>query len=97
MIDMSVERAATFATAADYQMWHGLAIIAVALWQRSASTALLALALWAFFGGIILFCGALYLISAADVSGVRIVAPIGGTLLLAGWLLTLAGAIARAR
>lgn len=97
MFDMPVERAATYATATDYQMWHGLAIAVIAMWQRSGGNRALALSLWMFLAGIVLFCGSLYLIAIAGAREVGAIAPIGGTLLLGGWLAVVIGAIGRAR
>lgn len=97
MIDMTPDRAATFATASDYQMWHGLAISLVALWRRVGESRVLALATWMFLAGIILFCVPLYLITIAGAREFGALAPIGGTLLLGGWLLVVIGAVNRAR
>lgn len=80
-----------FNTGVRYQMWHSLALFGVGLLMRHGSSKLLSAAAWCFAGGIILFSGALYVlvICGSDWFGVKwgLVAPIGGTLQLLGWLL----------
>ena len=41
---------------------------------------------WALFGGIVLFCGSLYALSLGAPPWVGIVTPLGGVLLIGGWL-----------
>lgn len=75
---------ATFETAARYQMYHALALLAVAvLAARGAPRA--ALAGWAFLGGIVLFSGSLYLLTLCDLRWMGAVTPLGGAAFLAGW------------
>ncbi len=73
------------------QGWHALALLAVGLWTprggRLADAAGLAFTL-----GLLLFCGAVYALGLAGTS-LGIVAPIGGTLLMVGWLLLGASAL----
>ncbi|HEX3405152.1 MAG TPA: DUF423 domain-containing protein [Acetobacteraceae bacterium] len=69
----------------EMQGWHALALLACGLWAPRGGK----LADWAgaaFAVGIVLFCGAVY---ALGIGGVRlgVTAPIGGTLLMLGWLL----------
>lgn len=67
------------------QGWHALALLFTGLWAaRGRVTAHLAGA--AFALGAVLFCGAVY---ALALFGLRLpmVAPVGGTLLMLGWLL----------
>jgi uncharacterized membrane protein YgdD (TMEM256/DUF423 family) len=72
-------------TAVEMQAWHALALLACGLWgSRGGSLADGAGA--AFALGTLLFCGSLYshALYALDLG---IVAPIGGTLLMLGWML----------
>jgi uncharacterized membrane protein YgdD (TMEM256/DUF423 family) len=74
--------------------WHALALLATALWApRGGMAANLAGA--AFALGMLLFCGAVYARALAGVS-LGPVAPTGGTLLMAGWLLLGLSALRRA-
>lgn len=81
------------------QGWHAIALILVALWLLRAGPlpfAVANLAGAAFALGIILFCGSVYL---GDLAGLRFgpTAPIGGILLMAGWLLLALSALLAAR
>lgn len=65
--------------------WHALALLACGLWAPRGGW--LADAAGALFTiGLVLFCGAVY---ALALDGIRLplAAPVGGTLLMAGWLL----------
>jgi uncharacterized membrane protein YgdD (TMEM256/DUF423 family) len=46
---------------------------------------------WAFLSGIILFSGALFLLSLAGIGRMGAVAPLGGLSFIAGWLLLAMG------
>ncbi len=76
-------------TAVRYQMWHALALVGlVALMPRSAGGArrLLHVAAGAFLAGTMLFSGSLYLMALADWPDVVVVTPIGGGVLILGWV-----------
>lgn len=76
------------------QGWHALALLGAGIWAERRG----GLAHWAaacFALGTVLFCGAVYAIGLAGVS-LAAVAPAGGLLLIAGWLLLAASAL-RAR
>ena len=77
---------ATFEVGVRYQMYHALALLAVA-WAhtRWPGPAVLASG-WLFVAGSVVFCGSLYALSVTGVRGLGAVAPFGGLALLAGWL-----------
>lgn len=80
-------------SAIEMQVWHALALLAVGLWvPRGGKLADLAGA--AFAVGTVLFCGGVY---AVALRGMRLgmVAPVGGTLLMAGWALLGLSAVVR--
>ena len=76
-----------FETASRYQMFHALALLAVAWactkWPGRAATA----SGWCFVAGTLVFCGSLYALALTGVRGLGAIAPVGGVLFLAGWLL----------
>ena len=75
-------------TGARYQMWHALALLAVA-WlasRQEASIWSLQLAGWGFLAGCVLFSGFLYLMALTGVKGLAAVVPFGGLAFLAGWV-----------
>jgi uncharacterized membrane protein YgdD (TMEM256/DUF423 family) len=82
---ISAEQLQAFETGARYQMYHALALLAVAwLASRSPTNA----ALWAgrlFLIGTLLFSGSLYLIALTGVTRFGLVTPFGGVAFLAGW------------
>lgn len=78
-------------TAAQYQMYHALGLLAVGLVARHGRTRWLCMAGWSFLTGIILFCGCLYAMVLGAPKGLGAVVPIGGVALIVGWVaLTLA-------
>jgi uncharacterized membrane protein YgdD (TMEM256/DUF423 family) len=85
------ELLAVFETAARYQMYHALALIAVAWAMSQWATAPLRAAGWLFVAGTILFSGSLYLLALTGVRGLGAVTPFGGLCFLAGWLLLAVG------
>ena len=72
-------------TGVRYQAWHTLAIMVVLVWRQVQPLAgqHWVLALWAL--GMACFSGSLYLMALAGLN-LGIVTPIGGLLLMAGWL-----------
>ncbi|MDA0267349.1 MAG: DUF423 domain-containing protein [Cyanobacteria bacterium] len=82
------ERALTvFNTGIRYQMYHALALLAVALLGRTtpAPSPWLTISGWAFITGVVLFSGSLYLISLAGLKAFGPVTPLGGVAFLVGW------------
>lgn len=83
-------------TAARYHMYHALALIAVGWIASRSGGAWSSVAGWCFIVGTAIFSGCLY---ALVLSGVRVlgaIVPIGGVLLIVGWL-SLAIAAAKSR
>lgn len=78
----------TFETAARYQMYHALALLAVGLLMRQGldATRTLTWAGWGFLLGSLIFSGSLYLLCFTGARWWGAVAPIGGTLMLVGWV-----------
>ena len=76
-----------FLSADRYQFYHSLGLLGVGLCARSMDGALLRAAAALLFAGIVLFCGSLYLLAFGAPHAIGIVTPIGGLMLVAGWLL----------
>ena len=68
-----------------YQMYHALALFAVAWAATRWPEANLNAAGWAFIIGIVIFSGSLYLLSFTGIRGLGAITPIGGLAFLAGW------------
>ena len=75
----------TFETAARFQMYHALVLLAAGLlferWQTRALTIAAAL----FTLGTVLFSGSLYILALTGIGIFGAIAPIGGISLMAGW------------
>ena len=80
--------------AVQYQMWHALGLLALALihlqdvqsaWLRAAAALLVA--------GTALFSGSLYALALGAPRGLGIITPFGGTALIAAWLCIAAAAL----
>lgn len=79
---------AVWQTAVQYQFWHTLALLAVALFaiNAAAGQAALKVAGWAFIVGILVFSGSLYVLCLSGVRWLGAITPLGGTAFLVGWL-----------
>lgn len=77
---------AAFRTAANYHMYHALALLAVG-WciEKHPEARSVAVAGWAFFMGIVFFCGSLYVLGATGTRGLVLLTPVGGLLFMTGW------------
>lgn len=89
------EAARLVQTAVLYQLVHGLGLVAVGTLARGTASRLLALAGGLFLAGIVAFCGSLYSLAFAAFSP-GILAPLGGSAFMAGWIAFAAWAV-RAR
>ncbi len=70
-------------TAVQYQLWHAVGVVAIAalsLPKRGSPAALLAL-------GTVIFSGTLYVMALTGARWLGMVTPVGGALMIAGWLL----------
>lgn len=87
------EQLLSFEIGVRYQMYHALAIIVLAVVVKNKSSKLLVTAVNLFFWGVILFSGSIYLLTlktilAADfLKFVGPITPIGGIILVFGWIL----------
>lgn len=89
---LSPDMLAVWETAARYQMYHALALLAVAMAMPRAAGGSWNAAGWLFTAGIILFSGSLYVLALSGIRWLGAITPLGGVCFLAGWaLLALAG------
>ena len=84
---MAEDLAEIYETAARYQMYHALALLAVGWVAGRWKIAGIRWAGWLFVAGTAVFSGSLYLLSITGLRWLGAVTPIGGVALLAGWLL----------
>ena len=87
------ERVETFTTGVRYQFYHtfAIALCGLVLASESGGGPWVGRAVWLFGLGILLFSGSLYLLSLRTVHGLPVgflgpVTPVGGLLLIGGWV-----------
>ena len=86
----------TWETAARYQMYHALAMLAVGLAAQALRTTSLRVAGLLFLVGTLVFSGSLYALVLTGERWLGAITPIGGLALMAGWL-AFAWAVIRGR
>jgi len=88
---VSPERLEAWQTAATYQLFHSIALLALALSILYASNLTkTSTALWvcrSWLLGVIIFSGSLYGLVLSGITWLGAITPIGGTLLIVGWVL----------
>jgi uncharacterized membrane protein YgdD (TMEM256/DUF423 family) len=89
------EHLAIFETGARYQIYHALALLAVAWAVSRWPGSLPVLAGWLFVLGSILFSGSLHLLALTGARWWGAVTPIGGLAFLGGWVCLLLTAVRR--
>lgn len=76
---------AVWETAARYQMYHALALLAVGALTLRQRGALFQSAGWAMTVGVLIFSGCLYALVLSGQKILGAIVPIGGVLMLVGW------------
>jgi uncharacterized membrane protein YgdD (TMEM256/DUF423 family) len=76
----------TYETAVRYQFYHAFGLLAVGLLAQSIHTALLRWSALLILTGIVLFSGSLYALTFGAPRLLGVITPLGGTLLIAGWV-----------
>lgn len=90
-----------FQTGVQYQMYHTLALMLVAIVYDRLPNKWIMLAGYLFSLGVLFFSGSLYLITALKAAektvpvAVGVLTPLGGLLFISGWLCLLAGVFKR--
>ncbi len=83
-------RTDTFETAVKYQFYHSLALILIGVLLQNTSVFGAKWYNWAGYAmltGVIVFSGSLYTICFTGIKTFGAIAPIGGTLMIVGWML----------
>jgi len=81
---LSQEMLAVWNTASHYHLVHAVALVAMAVGQRSGLTGIVR-AWWLLFAGTAWFSGSLYALSLTGTRWLGALTPVGGLLMLAGW------------
>jgi uncharacterized membrane protein YgdD (TMEM256/DUF423 family) len=89
---LTPERLAWWHTGADYHLLHAIVLLAVAVaFGARTQHRLVKVAFWLMVGGIAVFSGSLYAMALTDVRALGAITPIGGTALIAAWVLLAVG------
>lgn len=77
-----------FKTGAEYHMYHALGLLAlgIAAAQQQSVRKSHRVAAWCFVLGILLFSGSLYVLVLTGLKWLGAITPIGGTLMIIGWI-----------
>lgn len=89
---LPADRLAVFETAARYQMYHALALLAISCRPASVQSRRLAVAGVLFVAGTVLFSGSLYALALTGIRWLGAVTPVGGVSWLAAWALLVVAA-----
>ncbi len=91
-VPASFKYAQDFVTASRYQMYHALGLFLLGLVAGPHPTPCQHISAWCFMLGIVLFSGSLYVLAVTGITRFGMVTPIGGALLIAGWVAFAIGA-----
>lgn len=85
----------TWQTAVQYQMFHSIGLMVVAVLMSTTFIGPLASLSWAGYlmlAGIVIFSGSLYVLSLTGISILGAITPIGGVAFIAGWIMLIIAA-----
>ncbi|QHJ70443.1 DUF423 domain-containing protein [Planococcus halotolerans] len=86
----------TWQTAVQYQMFHSIGLMVVAVLMSTTLIGPLGSLSWAGYlmlAGIIIFSGSLYVLSLTGISILGAITPIGGVAFIAGWVMLIIAAM----
>ncbi|WP_420316005.1 DUF423 domain-containing protein [Ekhidna sp.] len=83
----------TYQTAVQYQFYHTLALLGIALLMGKISNQWLNYAGYSMTYGILIFSGSLYILCFTGMKWLGAITPIGGLLFIAGWIFLLITAL----
>ncbi len=84
-----------FETAVRYQMYHAVALFGVAWLATKLVDPLMHWAGWLLVAGTVVFSGSLYLLVLTGTRWLGAITPVGGLMLVAGWLLVVVALLRR--
>lgn len=89
---LSVDMLTVFETGVRYQAYHAFALLAAAWAVTIFDLKLITRAGTCFSAGIIVFSGSLYILALTGIKMFGAITPIGGLLLIMGWIFMILGA-----
>ena len=85
----------TWQTAVQYQMFHSIGLMLIAILMSSSLIGSLSSLNWAGYlmlAGIVIFSGSLYVLSLSGISILGAITPIGGVAFIAAWIMVIVAA-----
>ena len=92
---LSDQMAEVYQTAASYNLFHAIGIVAISAIASRWQSRLLYAAGWLHVVGVVIFSGSLYALAMSETKWLGAITPIGGSCLIAGWLALFLAAIRR--
>ena len=86
-------RMETFETAVKYQFYHALALILLGILMSNNHHSFYQYSGYSFTLGTFIFSGSLYILCLSGITKFGMITPIGGLLMIAGWVFLLLGII----
>ncbi|WP_142827087.1 DUF423 domain-containing protein [Planococcus soli] len=86
----------TWQTAVQYQMFHAVGLMVIAILMSSSLFGNLGSLNWAGYlmlAGIVIFSGSLYILSLTGISILGAITPIGGVAFIAAWVMVIIAAV----
>ncbi len=83
---LTSDRLNTWETAVFYHTWNALGVMLIAVIQHQLKTEITFTA-YLILSGMIIFSGSLYILCLTDIGIFGAITPIGGVLLIVGWIL----------
>lgn len=86
----------TWQTAVQYQMFHAVGLMVIAILMSSSLLGSLSSLNWAGYlmlAGIVIFSGSLYVLSLTGISILGAITPIGGVAFIAAWIMIIIAAV----
>lgn len=83
----------TFELAVRYQFYHALALLVCGLLMHYYDSRWLRYASFSWTAGVVLFSGSLYLLCFTGISGIAMITPFGGVMMIAGWAMLFVGTL----
>lgn len=85
------DRLAVFETAVKYQFYHAFALLMVGVIAEKIKGSWVKRAVYSFVSGTVIFSGSLYILSMTNIGIFGAITPVGGVLLIAGWIFMIFG------
>lgn len=83
----------TFETAVKYQFYHALALILLGILMMQQNHPFFQYAGYSLILGVIIFSGSLYVLCLSGITKFGMITPMGGVLMIAGWVFLMLGII----